>query len=91
MCLYRGCIPSKALLHIADVINEAKHASSWGVTFEAPRIDVEKVRGFKDRVVTQLTGSHPIVAELIAQKKVKIVGAVYSLDTGKVDWLPVAK
>jgi dihydrolipoyl dehydrogenase len=64
VCLYRGCIPSKALLHIADVINEAKHASSWGVTFEAPRIDIEKVRGFKDRVVTQLTGGVGQVAKL---------------------------
>jgi dihydrolipoamide dehydrogenase len=64
VCLYRGCIPSKALLHIADVINEAKHASSWGVTFDAPRIDVDKVRGFKDRVVAQLTGGVGQVAKL---------------------------
>jgi dihydrolipoyl dehydrogenase len=64
VCLYRGCIPSKALLHIAEVINEAKHASSWGVTFDAPRIDVEKVRSFKDRVVTQLTGGVGQVAKL---------------------------
>jgi dihydrolipoamide dehydrogenase len=64
VCLYRGCIPSKALLHIADVINEAKHASSWGVTFDAPRIDVDQVRGFKDRVVAQLTGGVGQVAKL---------------------------
>jgi dihydrolipoyl dehydrogenase len=64
VCLYRGCIPSKALLHIADVINEAKHASSWGVTYDAPRIDVDKVRSFKDRVVTQLTGGVGQVAKL---------------------------
>ncbi len=64
VCLYRGCIPSKALLHIAKVIDEAKHASSWGVTFDAPRVDVDKVRGFKDRVVTQLTGGVGQVAKL---------------------------
>jgi dihydrolipoamide dehydrogenase len=56
VCLYRGCIPSKALLHVAEVLNEAKHAEAWGVTFGAPKIDVEKVRAFKDKVVAQLTG-----------------------------------
>ena len=56
VCLYRGCIPSKALLHVAEVLNEAKHAQEWGVTFGAPAIDVDKVRAFKDRVVAQLTG-----------------------------------
>src|SRR5262245_25022463 len=56
VCLYRGCIPSKALLHVAEVVNEAKHAAAWGVTFGTPTIDVAKVRAFKDKVVTQLTG-----------------------------------
>jgi dihydrolipoamide dehydrogenase len=55
VCLYRGCIPSKALLHVADVINEAHHAEAWGVTFGAPTIDVAKVRAFKEKVVSQLT------------------------------------
>jgi dihydrolipoamide dehydrogenase len=55
VCLYRGCIPSKALLHVADVVNEAKHAEAFGVTFGAPAIDIDKVRGFKNRVVAQLT------------------------------------
>ena len=64
VCLYRGCIPSKALLHVAKVVNEAKHASAWGVTFNAPSIDVNKVRGFKDKVVTQLTGGVGQVAKL---------------------------
>jgi dihydrolipoamide dehydrogenase len=64
VCLYRGCIPSKALLHVAKVVNEAKHASAWGVTFKAPSIDVDKVRAFKDKVVTQLTGGVGQVAKL---------------------------
>ena len=64
VCLYRGCIPSKALLHVAKVVNEAKHASAWGVTFNAPSIDVNKVRAFKDKVVTQLTGGVGQVAKL---------------------------
>jgi dihydrolipoamide dehydrogenase len=55
VCLYRGCIPSKALLHVAAVINESAHASAFGVTFAPPSIDVNKVRAFKDKVVAQLT------------------------------------
>jgi dihydrolipoamide dehydrogenase len=64
VCLYRGCIPSKALLHVAKVVNEAKHASAWGVTFTAPTIEVAKVRAFKDKVVSQLTGGVGQVAKL---------------------------
>jgi len=64
VCLYRGCIPSKALLHVAEVVSEAKHAEAWGVTFGAPKIDIEKVRAFKDKVVTQLTGGVGQVARL---------------------------
>src|SRR4029077_7693917 len=56
VCLYRGCIPSKALLHVAAVINEAEHAAAWGVSFGSPKIDVGKVRAFKEQVVSQLTG-----------------------------------
>jgi dihydrolipoamide dehydrogenase len=55
VCLYRGCIPSKALLHVAKVISEARHASHWGVTFGEPKIDLDKLRGFKDQVVQKLT------------------------------------
>ena len=56
VCLYRGCIPSKALLHVAKVIDEAKHASKWGVTFGEPKVDVDVLRGFKQGVVDKLTG-----------------------------------
>jgi dihydrolipoamide dehydrogenase len=55
VCLYRGCIPSKALLHVAALINEAQHSSAWGVTFQPPKIEIDKVRGFKEKVVSQLT------------------------------------
>ena len=64
VCLYRGCIPSKALLHVAAVINEAEHAASWGVSFGAPKIDVGKVRTFKAQVVSHLTGGVGQVARL---------------------------
>jgi dihydrolipoyl dehydrogenase len=55
VCVYRGCIPSKALLHVAKLLDEASHASAWGVTFGDPKIDVNKLRTFKDNVVKQLT------------------------------------
>jgi dihydrolipoamide dehydrogenase len=56
VCLYRGCIPSKALLHVARVINEAREAPAWGVTFGAPSVDLDKMRAWKDQVVQKLTG-----------------------------------
>src|ERR687891_743196 len=68
VCLYRGCIPSKALLHVAKVVNEAKHAAAWGVSYSAPKIDIEKVRGFKNKVVAQLTGG---VGQLSKQRKIR--------------------
>ncbi len=51
VCLNVGCIPSKALLHAAEVINEAKHAADYGVSFGAPVIDIDKLRAHKDKVV----------------------------------------
>ena len=64
VCLYKGCIPSKALLHVAKVIDEAQHASHWGVSFSAPTVDVDKLRAYKDRVVEKLTGGTGQVAKL---------------------------
>jgi dihydrolipoamide dehydrogenase len=55
VCVYRGCIPSKALLHVANVIGESAHAADFGVTFDKPKIDLKKLRDFKDKVVGQLT------------------------------------
>jgi dihydrolipoamide dehydrogenase len=68
VCLYRGCIPSKALLHVAKVIDEARHAAEWGVSFGAPNVDVDKLRAYKNRVVEKLTGGTGQVAKL---RKVK--------------------
>src|SRR5215210_4110367 len=70
VCLYRGCIPSKALLHVAKVVDEARHASAWGVTFADPEIDVDKLRAFKQGVVDKLTGGVGQVAKL---RKVKFL------------------
>jgi dihydrolipoamide dehydrogenase len=64
VCLYRGCIPSKALLHVAKVIDEARHASKWGVSFAEPKVDVDKLRAFKQGVVDKLTSGVGQVARL---------------------------
>ncbi|MCZ7591383.1 MAG: dihydrolipoyl dehydrogenase [Kiritimatiellae bacterium] len=56
VCLYRGCIPSKALLHVARVLTDAKDASEWGVTFSEPKVDLDKLRDWKNKVVSKLTG-----------------------------------
>jgi len=56
VCLHRGCIPSKALLHIAKLIHETEQARELGLTFAPPKIDLDKVRAFKESVVNKLTG-----------------------------------
>jgi len=70
VCLYRGCIPSKALLHVAKVIDEAKHAGNWGVTFTDPSIDVDRLRSYKQSVVDRLTAGVGSIARL---RKVKFL------------------
>jgi len=67
VCLNVGCIPSKALLHAARVIDEAAHASDLGITFSSPSIDLDKLRAYKDKVVGQLTGG---LAGMSKQRKV---------------------
>jgi dihydrolipoamide dehydrogenase len=56
VCLYRGCIPSKALLHVAKLIGEARHASAWGVTFAEPKVEIDKLRAYKEKVVQTMVG-----------------------------------
>ena len=68
VCLNVGCIPSKALLHAADVIEQAAHAGDFGVDFGAPKIDLDKLRGYKDKVVGQLTKG---LAGMAKQRKVR--------------------
>ena len=70
VCLYRGCIPSKALLHVAKVVDEARHAGNWGVTFAEPSIDVNRLRAYKQGVVDKLTAGVGSVARL---RKVKFI------------------
>jgi dihydrolipoamide dehydrogenase len=64
VCLYRGCIPSKALLHVAKLLSEAQEAKAWGITFDKPQIDLERLRTWKDEVVKKLTGGVGQVSKL---------------------------
>ena len=70
VCLNVGCIPSKALLHAADVIEQAAHASDYGVDFGKPKISIDKLREYKDKVVGQLTKG---LAGMAKQRKVRVV------------------
>ncbi len=71
-CLLRGCIPSKALLHVAKIISEAEEMADWGVEFTRPKISIDKVRERKETVVSTLTGG---LAELCKRRKVRRVHA----------------
>jgi dihydrolipoamide dehydrogenase len=73
VCLNVGCIPSKALLHAAKVISESKEAHEFGIEFGTPKIDRQKLAGWKDKVVGQLTGG---LKGLAKQRKVDIVHGV---------------
>ncbi len=70
VCLYKGCIPSKALLHVAKLINESKEAKSWGVDFGEPTIDIDKLRAYKNKVVAKLTGGLGVLSK---QRKINYV------------------
>ena len=76
VCLNVGCIPSKALLHTAQIINEASHMKANGVDFGKAKIDLKGVNGFKNKVVTKLTGG---LKQLAKQRKVEVVTGVGEL------------
>jgi len=70
VCLYRGCIPSKALLHVAKLIDEAHQAKNWGVEYSDPKIDVARLRSWKQGVVQKLTGG---LGQLSKQRKIEYI------------------
>ena len=70
VCLNVGCIPSKALLHVAAVMDEVKHFAALGVSFAAPVVDIDKLRGHKDKVIGKLTGG---LAAMAKMRKVTVV------------------
>jgi dihydrolipoamide dehydrogenase len=70
VCLYRGCIPSKALLHVAKLIDESRHAKNWGIDYSEPKIDLLRLRTWKDGVIKKLTGG---LGQLSKQRKVEYI------------------
>ena len=71
-CLLRGCIPSKALLHVAGVVSEAREMTDWGVEFGPPKFNIDAMRARKDKVIATLTGG---LKQLAKQRKVKLIHA----------------
>ncbi|MEO8211181.1 MAG: FAD-dependent oxidoreductase, partial [bacterium] len=70
VCLYRGCIPSKALLHVAKVISESAEAKNFGVEYSKPEIDLKKMKSWKDEVVSKLTSG---LGQLSKQRKIDYI------------------
>jgi dihydrolipoamide dehydrogenase len=70
VCLYRGCIPSKALLHVAKLIEESQQARNWGIDFPEPKIDLTRLRTWKESVVKKLTGG---LGQLSKQRHVEYI------------------
>src|SRR5690606_3022308 len=73
VCLNVGCIPSKALLHAAEIIDHVSHADELGIEYGAPKINLDKLRGYKEKVVGQLTKG---LAGMAKQRKVRTVHGV---------------
>jgi dihydrolipoamide dehydrogenase len=70
VCLYRGCIPSKSLLHVAKLIEESHQAKNWGIEFAEPKIDLPRLRTWKEGVVKKLTGGLGVLSK---QRKVEYI------------------
>lgn len=79
VCVYRGCIPSKALLHVAQLIDEARRAKAWGIDFGAPKTDLAKLREFKNGVVKRLTGG---TGQLVKHRKIQYLQGVAEILDG---------
>ena len=70
VCLHRGCIPSKTLLHLAHLINETKEVKTWGIDFGKPKIDLDAVRNSKNQIIDKMATG---LAQLCKQRKVEFV------------------
>ena len=83
VCLNVGCIPSKALLHTTSVMDEVKTMSKHGITYGAPKIEIDQLRGYKDSVIAKLTGG---LAGMAKARKVNVVrGLGHFLDANHVE------
>ena len=93
VCLLRGCIPSKALLHVAKAKAEAKHLADWGVAFAEPTIDLAAVRARKEKGIATLTAG---LKQLAAKRQINVVRAravfedSQTLKLSSVDGTPLA-
>ncbi|MBI4485542.1 MAG: dihydrolipoyl dehydrogenase [Acidobacteria bacterium] len=76
VCVYRGCIPSKALLHVAKLLDESRQAKAWGVEFGEPNIDLGRLREFKNNVVRRLTSG---TGQLVKHRKVRYLQGLAEL------------
>ena len=84
VCLYRGCIPSKALLHVSKLLHETHEAADFGITFGEPRIDLDALRGWKDGVVAKLVGGLGTLARARNVKYVRGYGRFRDANTLRV-------
>jgi len=83
VCLYRGCIPSKALLHVAKLLSETEEAINWGIEYNKPKIDINKLRLWKTGVVEKLTGG---LGQLSKQRKINYIrGHAFFLDNNTLE------
>ncbi|MEW6252616.1 MAG: dihydrolipoyl dehydrogenase, partial [Planctomycetota bacterium] len=80
VCLREGCIPSKALLHVAHLIESAAEAQEFGVAFEPPKVDVGKLRGWKQSVVDKLGGG---INTLAKKRNVRVIRGVARFESSK--------
>ena len=88
VCLQRGCIPSKALLHVAKAMAEAEELVDWGVTYQSPMVNIDAVRAKKEKVVATLSGG---LTQLAKRRKVAVIHARASfVDSGTLKLEPVA-
>lgn len=71
-CLLRGCIPSKALLHVARVVSEARELADWGLDYSRPQLRVDALRARKEKVISSLSGG---LSQLAKQRKVRVIHA----------------
>ena len=83
VCLYRGCIPTKALLHAAKMVNDIKRAAQWGLKVGEPQVELDKLRSWKGRVVAQMTEGLGKLAE--ARKVEYVRGRARFLDAGNLE------
>lgn len=81
VCLREGCIPSKTLLHVAKIIEDAAHAESYGITFSSPGMDIEKLRNWKNGVIRKLSGG---VKTLLAGRKIDYIKGRAEFESSKI-------